>query len=182
MNEAALQTLQIQFGIAPHASADVNRYLAAHTNKLFNDAAWAGLVRRLWATITRKSDRLLDLTDEIPTHVSGDGHYVGIRAVKLSDIRGSENRSYDFNADFAPIQQHSKDRWKSVMMARLRGIPLPPVQLVQVGDIYFVRDGHHRISVAHALGECAIDAEVTVWRAPRSVVRIPTSWQVAGTA
>jgi hypothetical protein len=40
---------------------------------------------------------------------------------------------------------------------------LPPVVLVQVGDVYFVRDGHHRISVARALGQLDIEAEVTVW-------------------
>jgi hypothetical protein len=41
---------------------------------------------------------------------------------------------------------------------------LPPVVLVQVGDVYFVRDGHHRISVARALGQLDIEAEVTVWQ------------------
>jgi hypothetical protein len=40
---------------------------------------------------------------------------------------------------------------------------LPPVQLIQVGDAYFVRDGHHRISVAHHLGQASIDAEVLIW-------------------
>jgi hypothetical protein len=41
--------------------------------------------------------------------------------------------------------------------------PLPPVELIQVGDVYFVRDGHHRISVARMMGQDSIDAEVTVW-------------------
>ena len=44
--------------------------------------------------------------------------------------------------------------------AKLDGTVLPPVELIQVGDIYFVRDGHHRISVARALGEEYIDAEI----------------------
>jgi len=43
------------------------------------------------------------------------------------------------------------------------GTPLPPVELVQVGDVYFVRDGHHRISVARTVGQRDIEAEVTVW-------------------
>jgi hypothetical protein len=47
--------------------------------------------------------------------------------------------------------------------ARQRGIVLLPVDLIQVGDVYFVRDGHHRISVAQAFGQKQIDAEVTVW-------------------
>ena len=48
-------------------------------------------------------------------------------------------------------------------MACSQDVPLPPVSLVQVGGCYFVEDGHHRISVARALGETVIDAEVTVW-------------------
>jgi hypothetical protein len=43
------------------------------------------------------------------------------------------------------------------------GRELPPVELVQIGDFYFVRDGHHRISVARAMGQEHIEAEVTVW-------------------
>jgi hypothetical protein len=54
-------------------------------------------------------------------------------------------------------------RWLRVAAARDQGKVLPPVVLVQVGDVYFVRDGHHRISVARALGQLDIEAEVTVW-------------------
>jgi hypothetical protein len=48
-------------------------------------------------------------------------------------------------------------------MARDESVPLPPIKLIQVGDCYYVRDGHHRLSVARALGEQFIEAEVTVW-------------------
>jgi hypothetical protein len=50
-----------------------------------------------------------------------------------------------------------------VAEAMYMGVPLPPVHLIQVGDVYFVRDGHHRISVAKALGQTQIEANVTVW-------------------
>jgi len=60
-----------------------------------------------------------------------------------------------------------KDRcailWMGIAMARQQGIAMPAVQLIQVGDLYFVRDGHHRMSVARALGEAYVEAEVTVW-------------------
>ena len=46
----------------------------------------------------------------------------------------------------------------------MRGRSLPPVELIQLGDAYFVRDGHHRISAAAALGQQEIDAQVTVWQ------------------
>ncbi len=47
-----------------------------------------------------------------------------------------------------------------IAIARLTGETLPPVDLVKVGDFYFVRDGHHRISVARALGQQFVDAIV----------------------
>jgi hypothetical protein len=55
-------------------------------------------------------------------------------------------------------------RWLRIAAARDQGKVLPPVVLVQVGDVYFVRDGHHRISVARALGQQDIEAQVTLWQ------------------
>ena len=52
----------------------------------------------------------------------------------------------------------------SVAGAQIQGVPLPTVDLIQVGDRYFVRDGHHRISVARTLGRHFIEAEVTVYQ------------------
>ncbi|HSN74547.1 MAG TPA: transcriptional regulator, partial [Anaerolineae bacterium] len=76
---------------------------------------------------------------------------------------GSMGRTGDFDHHFHPLDDRLRSRWISVAMARRQFIPLPPVSLVQVGACYFVQDGHHRISVARALGESAIDAEVIVW-------------------
>jgi hypothetical protein len=81
--------------------------------------------------------------------------------VPMDQIQGSEGREHDFDLDFNPLQSHNMDRWVNVAVARQLGISLPPVELVQVGQIYFVRDGHHRISVAKALGQREIEAEVT---------------------
>jgi hypothetical protein len=74
--------------------------------------------------------------------------------------------------------------------AKMRGVALPPVELIQVGDIYFVRDGHHRISVARAFGQEQVDAEVTVWdvtgplprREPMPAGKMShlTPWQLGG--
>jgi len=89
--------------------------------------------------------------------------YGGTRTVALSQIRGSEGRCNDFDCDFQPLQGHTRDRWISIAAAREMGTSMPPVELVQLGDAYFVRDGHHRISVGRALGQRDIDAEVTVW-------------------
>jgi hypothetical protein len=87
--------------------------------------------------------------------------------VPIQQIWGSEGRSADFDALFYPRQAHSQGRWVGIAAARMMGLVLPPVELIQVGDGYFVRDGHHRISVARALGEEYIEAEVTLWQVSR---------------
>jgi hypothetical protein len=92
--------------------------------------------------------------------------------VLIGQIRGSQDRSHDFDHDFNPLQDHNKGRWLGIAAARQRGKALPPVELVQVGDVYFVRDGHHRISVARALGQRDIKAKVMVWR-----VTGPLPWE-----
>lgn len=88
--------------------------------------------------------------------------YAGVQLIALSAIRGSESRSADFDGAFRPLHQHMQQRWVNVATAWLRGVVFEPVQLIQIGEDYFVRDGHHRISIAHATGQRYIDAEVTV--------------------
>ena len=90
--------------------------------------------------------------------------YAGLHTVPIEQIRGSEGRSSDFDRNFNLLQDHCKDRWLGVARAREQDKVLPPVEVVQVRDVYFVRDGHHRISVARALGQLDIEAELTVWQ------------------
>ncbi|MDQ4075720.1 MAG: chromosome partitioning protein ParB, partial [Chloroflexota bacterium] len=61
---------------------------------------------------------------------------------------------------FQPLQEHTKDRWIRIAIAYQMGKPLPPVELLQIGENYFVRDGHHRISVAKARAQKEIEANV----------------------
>lgn len=86
-----------------------------------------------------------------------------VKEIELSQIRGTVGgRSEDFDDAFRPLNTHTESRWISIATARKLGKQLPPVQLMQVGDSYFVEDGHHRISVASAFGDDAILAQVTV--------------------
>jgi hypothetical protein len=80
--------------------------------------------------------------------------------VPLEKIIGTEGRGEDFDADFHPLKKHNRERWISVYAARQMGVILPAVELVQVGDAYYLRDGHHRISVARAMGQLEIDARI----------------------
>jgi hypothetical protein len=127
---------------------------------------------RFWSTGSRDSRRLLDLSEIGDTCRVEARCYAGLHTVPIEEIQGSEGRSNDFDCDFRPLQDHCKGRWLRVAAAREQDKALPPVVLVQVGNVYFVRDGHHRISVARALGQLDIDAEVTVWH-----VSGPLPWE-----
>ncbi len=87
------------------------------------------------------------------------------QAVPVGKIVGSEGRYADFDDEFLPLNGRSEERWTSVYAALRRGEELPPVSLLKVGDVYFVRDGNHRVSVARWLGVEALDAEVVEVRA-----------------
>ena len=75
-------------------------------------------------------------------------------------IIGSEGRTNDSDRDFYPLQTHNRDRWIGIAAARRQGAILPPVELIQYGDGYYVRDGNHRVSVAKIAGQVEIEAQV----------------------
>jgi hypothetical protein len=93
----------------------------------------------------------------------------------MDRIRGSEGRSDDFDCDFNPLHTRTRDRWMSVAIARSQGETLPLVELIQLGEDYFVRDGHHRISVARELSEEYIDAIVIVLELELVSAPLPTT-------
>ena len=95
-------------------------------------------------------------------HMTGQ-HYQGMHTVDVTRIVGTMDRDADFDVDFRPIQRHSELRWLKVATAMLRGVELPPIQLIQIGEDYYVKDGHHRVSVARALEFGYLDAEVIVY-------------------
>jgi hypothetical protein len=119
---------------------------------------------KLWSTVTGKRRELKNLYDvEKAVEVRTRTH-AGLQLVPINRIQGSEGRCEDFDADFRPLRGHTKDRWVGVAMAHSSEVALPAVELVQIGDMFFVRDGHHRISVAKLFGQLEIEAEVTVWQ------------------
>ena len=84
----------------------------------------------------------------------------GLQVVPLDAIVGTVDRAADFDRGFRPTTTRLRSRWERIAAAQRRGEALPPISLFQVGELYFVRDGHHRVSVAKSLGRTDIDAYV----------------------
>src|SRR3954449_7670318 len=88
-------------------------------------------------------------------------HDLGLQVVPLHQVVGTVDRTVDFDRGFRPTSPRLRSRWERIAAARRGGGRLPTISLYKVGDLYFVRDGHHRVSVAKSLGRDDIDAYVT---------------------
>ena len=89
----------------------------------------------------------LGLVSEVP---------LGVQVIPVDRIVGSVDKVRDFDPKFRPNSGDSRRRWERIAEAARRGEPLPPIDVYQVGEMYFVRDGHHR-------GRCT-----GRWNCPRS--------------
>lgn len=86
---------------------------------------------------------------------------LGLQSVAVDTILGTVGRTQGFDRAFRPTTAHTRERWVRIANAIRRGEPMPPVDLLRIGEVHFVRDGHHRVSVARAFGWPSIDAHVT---------------------
>ena len=99
--------------------------------------------------------------DEVVAELGRTGQRdLGFQAVALDTIVGTVSRGTEFDRDFRPTSSQVRGRWERMANAMRRGESVPPVDLYRVGEVHFVRDGHHRVSVARALGRRDIDAHV----------------------
>ncbi|MEW6568582.1 MAG: hypothetical protein AB1449_10545 [Chloroflexota bacterium] len=126
----------------------------------FHSARLKAFLLEILAALTGHSRRMLSF-DEVreKLHLGGPV-YRGLQSVPLEKIVGSVDRYQDFDRAFLPTQSHTESRWHRVNRAWYDEVSLPPVLLYRVGEVYFVVDGNHRVSVARSKGQQFIDAEV----------------------
>lgn len=134
----------------------------ARFSPLYEDARSRARLGKIKSILRGRSHRLMELEEIIQGATIVSQHHLGSQTVCIHCIQGSESRNADFDCEFNPLKNITRDRWMNIASARLQDVGLPAIDLIQVGDTYFVRDGHHRISVARALGADYIDANVTV--------------------
>jgi hypothetical protein len=140
---------------------------AADSRDDFARARRNAILTRLAARLRLRSgdlDVLLPF-DEVVGALGHRGEQsLGLRQVPLDDIVGSVDRTTGFDRHFRPTSDLARHRFERLAAAVRRGEHLPPVDLYQVGEVYFVKDGHHRIAVMQALGHDVIDAWVVLVR------------------
>jgi hypothetical protein len=90
----------------------------------------------------------------------GERH-VGMESIPLDSIVGSVGRERDFDRGFRPTSGRTRGRWERIAEAARQGESFPPIDVYRIGEVHFVKDGHHRVSVARAQGLDTIDAYVT---------------------
>ena len=126
----------------------------------FDKALLWGKLHTLGHRLLGKASGLRQLPRVDTTAARHPARETGVVNVPLSQIVGSEGRASDFDSDFHPLNDHTRDRWINIAAAIRRGAAMPPVELIQAADGYYVRDGHHRISVARAAGQTSIESRI----------------------
>ena len=127
----------------------------------FNKARGRATLGRILNYLTPERQQLLSLQDVKNLLKPRSESYKGMKVVPIDRIIGSEGRYNDFNKAFLPRHEYIRNRWQSIDRAHISDVILPPIKLYEIGGVYFVRDGNHRVSVARHQGVLAIDAEVT---------------------
>lgn len=138
-------------------SATFNLLAIRDFDRAVNKAHW-----RDWLSwLIKKNNNLISYEEIRRTLPLSSQRYLGFQFVSLENIVGSEGRHRDFDRNFFPRQSYLKSRWVNIGKARYKEVTLPPVELIKIDEVYFVRDGNHRISVARVRGQEFIDAYVT---------------------
>ena len=86
---------------------------------------------------------------------------LGLQTIRLDSVVGTVDSRRDFDRRFRPTSNRVRERWERLALAQRRGESIPPIDVYRIGDLHFVKDGHHRVSIALATGQTTIDAYVT---------------------
>lgn len=143
--------------------SDFNGRMRVASIQRFRQARRKAEIIGLLSKLTGKQDDLLAFEEVRKTLALTHPKLEELRDIPLDSIVGSVNRYYDFNRQFYPKGDSDLDRWAKVNeLVETKG--LDPIEVYQVGDIYFVLDGNHRVSVARQLGAKSIQAYVKEFR------------------
>ena len=127
-------------------------FLSLQTDEDFSKARNKAFFNEIQHLLNPEEAKLISFTDIKKMLKPSNEVYKGMQVVPIKLIVGSEGRYKDFDNHFLPKNNFLKSRWEHVDMAHYQDITLPPVSLYELGGLYFVRDGNHRVSVAKMKG------------------------------
>ena len=141
----------------------------------FTRARRRARLQALVARVRREhtSNRLLSFDDVRRERVATNRLYRGTKVVDVNEIIGSVGRWRDFDRSFLPARASVGHKWKRIDRAFHRAEDLPPVKLYEIGDAYFVVDGHHRVSVARYHYVPTLEATVVEFHPKRPSGPVP---------
>jgi len=132
----------------------------------WKQARRTAFVQDVLASFTQRPTSLLSFEQVSQKLQLSNVQYLGLQEVLLAQIAGSVGRYSDFTRAFLPRQDHLQDRWQRIEQLVATGHDMLPIELYQVGQVYFVRDGNHRVSVARQYGVPSLKAYVWQYETP----------------
>ena len=121
------------------------------------------ILSRLSATLRRDADDvevMLPFDEVVAALGRRSERDLGLRSIPLEAIVGTVDRGKEFDRNFRPTSARVRPRFERIAKAQRRGESMPPIDVYKVGELYFVRDGHHRVAVAREHRRDVIDAHV----------------------
>jgi len=135
-------------------------FRSAESNREFDHLYRKGFFKKILGSLKNHKNRLLPLNQIKEIIGTGEEHHLGVKTVEIDKIIGSENRFEDFDRAFLPLNKFNRRKWTNIRSYYEQHESLPVISLYKIGDYYFIRDGHNRVSVAKNAGQLYIDAEV----------------------
>ncbi len=139
-------------------------YIAALED--FSRARRLAIIQDILARVTGHSQYLLSYEDVRKKLMAVEGSERTLKEIPLDAIIGSVGRYSDFTRSFLPRKSIDRERWARLKAAAYGTLGLPPVEVYQIGQVYFVQDGNHRVSIARQLGARTIQGYVREVRTP----------------
>lgn len=129
----------------------------------FERAHRRALWNRMRHRLAGKSAYLPTLVDMLTQQCTANVIDRRSQTIRIDQIVGSWHPNFGFDANFMPTKTNMRQRWLRIRLAYFEQKNMPAIDVIQVGDCYYIRDGHHRVSVARFLGQAFIDANVIVY-------------------